>query len=586
MAREIPKSRRNPALRRRGSLVLLALVLAAAIVSACVSKRPTVPYNILLISLDTVRQDVLGCYGRRPRHAPALSPTPVLDGLAAEGVRMVDAYAPSSWTLPSHISLLTGQPPLVHGVETEGGTLARSTPTMAEVLRGHGYRTVGIYSAPYLDPHWGFARGFERYQPVYGAEVVTVAERSSKLRAETEARAAARDWAAYDRLKQQQVEVSQELNRRSEQAVTSDGVADAVVATLGDLKQAGKPWFVFAHFFDPHCDYVPPPPYDKRFDPDYTGTATGEGCMTGSWVGHPDPDRPGGIIRTVSQRDLEHVVALYEGEVAWTDAHVGAILRKLDDLDLARTTLVVVVSDHGEEFFEHGNIGHRRTLFEESVRVPMLLRLPGVLPAGTARRGPVTLTDVLPTVLDVLGLPAAKDVAGTSFVRLMQDGTAAGRTSLQRLVMMTTGNVQVDAGEPIPLRGIMVEDAFRTGALKLTRTRQWPQFPAGLRRDLNDILQAEAAKQYEQETVAWIDVERFADERPEQHSTRFADPGARTALDAFRREYSRLAPARKREESALPHNVRERLESLGYLERESGPTYPEPDVLLPPPRGG
>jgi arylsulfatase A-like enzyme len=84
---------------------------------------------------------------------------------------MAEAIAPSSWTMPSHMSLFTGQPPLVHAMETETGTLSREFPTMAEVLKQRGYRTIGVYSAPYLSPHWGFGRGFDRYQPVYGQQV-------------------------------------------------------------------------------------------------------------------------------------------------------------------------------------------------------------------------------------------------------------------------------------------------------------------------------------------------------------------------------------------------------------------------------
>src|SRR4029077_19317086 len=115
--------------RRRGGVLRrwigLAIVLLASAAGAgwWAQRTPATPYNVLLISLDTVRQDVLGCYGRRPRHAPTTSPSPALDQVARQGVRMVDPSAPSSWTLPSHLSLMTGQPPLVHGVETEIGTL-------------------------------------------------------------------------------------------------------------------------------------------------------------------------------------------------------------------------------------------------------------------------------------------------------------------------------------------------------------------------------------------------------------------------------------------------------------------------------
>jgi arylsulfatase A-like enzyme len=117
------------------------MALAVGLAGGCGGPPPA--YNVLLISLDTVRRDALGCYGASPVHAPGISPTPALDDLARQGVRMLDAYAPSSWTLPSHLSLMTGEPPLVHGVETEVGTLDPSSPTLAEILRQHGYRRSG-----------------------------------------------------------------------------------------------------------------------------------------------------------------------------------------------------------------------------------------------------------------------------------------------------------------------------------------------------------------------------------------------------------------------------------------------------------
>ena len=209
--------------------VAALFVIAAGVSCARAARTPS--YNVLLISLDTVRQDVLGCYGHRPRRAPDTSPSPALDQLAREGVRMVDAYAPSSWTLPSHLSMLTGQPPLVHGVETEAGTLDASSRTKAEILKEHGYHTAGIYSAPYLEPHWGFGRGFDSYQAVYGPDVVAAAARALEARAKVETAAAAQDWQRYDELKLAEVAIDQELNRSSETAVTSDQVRPGI----GDL---------------------------------------------------------------------------------------------------------------------------------------------------------------------------------------------------------------------------------------------------------------------------------------------------------------------------------------------------------------
>src|SRR5690242_7828587 len=186
------------------------MVAALAGLGGCSRGAPR--YNVLLLSLDTVRQDMLGCYGHRPRRAPAEAVTPAIDRLAAEGVRMVDAYAPSSWTLPSHVSLLTGEPPLVHGVETEVGTIDPSTPTLAEILKRHGYRTVGVYSAPYLEPHWGFDRGFDRYAAAYAPEMLAASARADAMRGDVERAAAAGDWRRYDELRRAKAAIDTELN--------------------------------------------------------------------------------------------------------------------------------------------------------------------------------------------------------------------------------------------------------------------------------------------------------------------------------------------------------------------------------------
>jgi hypothetical protein len=289
----------------------------------------------------------------------------------------------------------------------------------------------------------------------------------------------------------------------------------------------------------------------------------------------------------IGDRDLEHVMALYEGEVAWVDSQVGKVLGALDRLGLARTTLVIVLSDHGEEFFEHGNLGHRHNLHEESVRIPMVLRLPDVLPAGVSVRGPVSLTDIVPTVLDLVGVSHKAPPGGTtSFVPLIQGASAADRTVLYRVVMMFAGDVQVNGGQNIALRQVMVQDAFRQGPIKITRTRRWPQFPANVAPELRTVFQGEAARQYEAEQLDWIDVDRFASEPGDRHSTQFADAAARAALEAFRRQYETVVGFRGRHESPLPENVRLRLESLGYVQKASGPDFPEPDVVLPPPRAG
>jgi len=546
---------------------------------------PATPYNVLLISLDTVRQDSLGSHGRHPRHAADLSPSPALDRLASEGVSMIDAYASSSWTLPSHISMLTGETPLVHAVETEANSLDGSIPTMAEILSRHGYRTYGFYTAPYVGPQWGFARGFDAYDAVYPASVAAAARRSVAIRNEVERVAAERNWRGYDELKREEVAINRVLNENSEVAITSDQIGDAVVSRLRTLAREDGPWFVFAHFFDAHCDYVPPPPFDTRFDPNYVGSVTGRGCLAGPEIGYQDPDRLDRLVRTIGERDLEHVVALYEGEVAWVDSHVERILLALDELGLADDTLVIVTSDHGEEFFEHGGIGHRHTLYEEVARVPLLLRLPGVLPAGARIAGAVAVSDILPTVLELIGSKEEVGSGSSSLVGLIRGSTEAQqRSAMSRVVMMFGGTVQVDGTREVLLRQIVVQDVFVQGAIKISRKRSWPQFDARVEPSLQPVLAAEAAAQFRREDLAWIDLARHPGEAEDQYSRDFSDARARAVLDAFRREYRESLTKRKsRRASPLPQNARDALERLGYSDSDVGAAFPEPDVVLPLP---
>jgi len=150
---------------------------------------------------------------------------------------------------------------------------------------------------------------------------------------------------------------------------------------------------------------------------------------------------------------------------------------------------------------------------------------------------------------------------------------------------MFAGDVEVDARNHVALREVMVEDGFRTGSVKITRVRMWPQFPADLATELRAEFEHEAAQQYAREDLGWVDLERSPDAADAARTTDFGTPAARAALDEFRRQYVTLAALRRRVVSPLPENVRRRVESLGYV-TASGAAFPEPDVVLPPPRGG
>ncbi|HJP02600.1 MAG TPA: sulfatase [Planctomycetota bacterium] len=365
-------------------------ILALATACAGGEAEPARP-NVLLISIDTLRADHLSCYG----YAQATSPH--LDRLASEGVLFEDATSTTSWTLPAHISMLTGLPISAHGVcddrlWTRPGPDGGAEPVylrgvfLPEVLRGAGYRTGGFYTWKYLEPTFGFGPGFEVYERLghtfYSHPVVS--KQFEELRAKG-------DTDALGRLAAEHPELFDDTRPSSPEAVERAlGWIDEV---RGETPE--RPFFCFLHLFDVHDPYQAPEPFHRRFaNPDYDGPITGRNVMG---AGTP-------VQRGMEEGDLRHLVALYDGEIAWVDSQVGRLLDALEARGLTQNTLVVVVSDHGEEFFEHGEKQHRRSLYRESVHVPWIARWPAGLPAGRRVAGPVGLVDLAPTIAGLCDL--------------------------------------------------------------------------------------------------------------------------------------------------------------------------------------
>ena len=332
------------------------------------SGRPPQVDNVVLISIDSLRADHLGCYGHARETSPAI------DQVAGEGVRFANAMSATSWTLPSHISLLTGRYLLSHGVMSSTDELPPGVPTLAEMLQRAGLSTGGVVSTLWLQPQYGFKRGFDYYDD-----------------SSVEGKA----W--YE-----------ELTLEPAPKVTS--------CALDWLRQQrGRRFFLFVHFWDVHYDYSPPAPYDKMFDLDYKGSVTAANFMHSK-----------AIRRGMPQRDLEHVLALYDGEIRWVDDHVAKILAALEEMGVSGRTAVIVTADHGDEFFEHGGKGHQRTLYREVVHVPLIMRVPGIT-GGRVVQDPVSLVDVMPTVLDLTRAATPPGVDGRSLVPALVSGAAGDR---------------------------------------------------------------------------------------------------------------------------------------------------------------
>jgi arylsulfatase A-like enzyme len=379
-----------------------AFFLLVGILTGCTSSNDSGPVNIVFISIDSLRADHVGCYGY------GRNTTPVLDTLASHGAVFENVVAESSWTLPTHVTMLTGLGSLTHGVnEFVGARIGTERVTLAERLQVAGYRTWGIYSGPYLHPVFGFGRGFDGYEGVLGDTGLD--EQDFDL-----------GQAGADRTIMAE-------SARSHRIVTSDLVSKKAIEFI--RAQGGRKFFLFLHYFDVHYDYIPPEEIWRRFDPDYDGAVTGENFRRNGDI-HPDMDR----------RDLEHILALYDGEIFYTDRFIGEVLDALEEKGLTEDTLVVVTSDHGDEFFEHGNKGHAQTLFDEVLMVPLIMRLPGRIEAGLRVPEQVGHLDIAPTLASFAGLRADPSDEGRDL-----------RTALTR-------------GEALPRRGA-VSSLNRTGRL-------------------------------------------------------------------------------------------------------------------------
>jgi arylsulfatase A-like enzyme len=345
------------------TLLILALLAALLAFISCGGRDE--PLNVIIIGVDTLRPDHLGCYGYHRDTSPAA------DGLAADGVLFENVISQSPWTSPSFASVFTSLYPTQTGLVSVGTSMRETFPTLGTILKDHGYATGAIINASVLKPEFGTARGFDYYY---------VTPRTGRL---------------------------------------ADGTTRDALAWIDSVP--GQPFFLFAHYYDPHEPYAPPAPYDTIFEEDYSG------AIGSTFVLHDHfPDVRGmnfGPLAALSDDDWNHIRTLYDGEIRFTDRAVADLLDGLRERGLADRTLIVFLSDHGEEFYEHEGFGHGHELYGEVIRVPLILRLPKVLPRSVRVKMQVRLIDVMPTVLEILGIENREHMEGVSLLALLEGGT-------------------------------------------------------------------------------------------------------------------------------------------------------------------
>jgi len=370
---------------------------AGVSVSAPVSAQGVAraPRHIVLISVDTLRADAVSVY----RGGSGRS-TPAIDALAADGVRFEHAYAPAPWTLPSLVSLVTGVAPSVHHAVGFDARLDGSATTLAERLSGRGYYTAAILHNDLLSPIRNLGQGFDHYEDL-GAPWFGESLGASLLHRLSPARFPGKDWPS-----------------------TADHTQ--LVIDWLDRNQS-RDFFLWVHYFDPHAPYAPPL--------DYLDGAPAPG-MGAAFEGQKET-LEGFVITTSDER--RWVRSLYDAEARYVDANVGRIVGALKQRSLYDDALVVFTADHGEEFWEHGSLGHGHSMYQELLQVPLIAKLP----ASRRRSGmatvvatPVSTVSVTPTVLDLAGVPySPRDMSAASLAPAL-DGTAPEPTPIVSTAQM------------------------------------------------------------------------------------------------------------------------------------------------------
>ncbi len=329
------------------------------------------PHNVLLYLIDTLRADRLRAYAPDTRVR-----TPGLSRFAAGATVLTGAHSQENWTKPSVATLLSSLMPWEHTAYSDGSVVPSSVRLLPQMLGERGFATAGFVANGYVSNRFGFRRGWDA-------------------------------WRNYI---------------REGESTRGERVAADVMHWL-DERPAEQPFFLYVHAIDPHVPYRPPARFLQMYDPDpYRGPVDFSHDAT-----LLERVKTGGL--RLGARDRAHLEALYDGEVSYQDAQLASILDGLERRGLADDTLVVVTADHGEEFWDHGSVGHGHNLYEELVHVPLIVRAPGLPPARMD--GPVGLVDVVPTVLDALGEPVPEGLSGRSlWPRLRGAGEDAPRAAV------------------------------------------------------------------------------------------------------------------------------------------------------------
>jgi choline-sulfatase len=325
--------------------------------------------NVIVLLIDTLRASKLQAYYPKTRVK-----TPTVDAFAAEGTLFERSQAPENWTKPSVASVLTSLHPATHNTKQDASKLPKSALMLSEVYQKAGFKTASFIANGYVSNAFGFDQGWDHY--------------TNYIR-----------------------------EARNTTAATVFGEAEGWI----EKNKEGR-FFVYIQTIDPHVPYDPPAKFLEMYDPlPYKGQVQNRRTHLMLDDAKKNPTK-----YAFTKRDKEHIEALHDGEISYHDEYFGKFLAKLHALGLDENTIIVVTSDHGEEFQEHGSWGHGHSVYQELLGVPLMFRWSGSIPANT-RIGPVVSTiDIGPTVLEATGVPIPDKFEGRSLLGFMRGDWPTG----------------------------------------------------------------------------------------------------------------------------------------------------------------
>ena len=389
--RSSPRGKRSRIGKSFAALVIILLVVIGA---RAVWRFIQPKHNVVLVILDTVRADALGCYGNPD------NPTPHMDEVASQGVRFDQAISTSGWTVPAVASLFTGTWPTIHGAFGKGTDLNLTVirdevPTAAEVLKAKGFNCLGFANAAFVSPMLHFDRGFDVFDHTY-----------------------AYNWNV----------------RRADETI------DAAVKLIREHRRESN--FVMIHLFDAHLNFDPPGDYATkhtggRSDPPTPLTMdVCKALQTGDGMLPPAPE------------DTQYVKGVYLGEVDFIDAQIGRLVNELKSMGIYDRTTLILVADHGEEFWEHNGFEHGHTLYDELIRIPLIVKLPlGTTPARKVVDDQVRILDVMPMVFELVGVDQPPSFIGQSLMPLIMGEPAKPRIAYSESTLYGGEKLSWRAGE-------------------------------------------------------------------------------------------------------------------------------------------